>query len=265
MDLIRLASTQSCSRQMVKDILRTRFHHLIRVFVGLDVLVFSELLRQSNGVVYGSAALWMFKTPCSWSPNDINLLLPLNNTQPLSLFLISQGFSLLHSHVMAPAHFPSNQHAHTIKIFNHSVTHKRITITVSNSHSVFPLLLQPLDTLLMSFFTADGLVCFYPIQLFTNVRICGSRQESNRRVDKANRLGFRSEMSTADWDGNCGVCCPIMIRRVCGLRGAARFDWGPGPVIGSEDKMLKFADVNHFKWRLGDICLNKNCAFYYKG
>jgi hypothetical protein len=264
MDLIRLASSHSVARAIVKDTLRLRFYSLIRDYFGLDTLIFSELLRQSSGVICGSAAIWMFKTPCTWSPNDINIFVPYQNTQLLSLFFESRGYKPVRSRIVGPDYGLFRQHINTVHIFIKSDMHKRITVTESCSPSVFPLLLQPFDTLFATFVTADGLVCLYPHQLFTNVRICGSRSQSGCQLDKAYRLGFRSEMSTADWDGECGTCCPVLIRRICGLRGVARLDWAYGSVSG-EDNILKFTAGNHFKWRLGDICLNKNCPFYFKG
>jgi len=73
-----------------------------------------------------------------------------------------------------------------------------------------------LDTSAMIFATAVSIICLYLVQTMMGLRFCHKSKSTLNQLDKASCLGFISRGSTEDWNGECGVCCPIIMRWICG-------------------------------------------------
>jgi hypothetical protein len=263
-DIIVIGKCNTRTRIAFKAVMRLPFNATIQPYVGTGIGRFCKTLREVGGFTWGSSALWTIAQPVSWFPKDLNILTPFGAAEIMVAFFVGQGF-WVESVISKPS--PSKitaRHSVAHTLLKHITSNKQVTITESSSLSVFPALLSTFDTLRCILASPDGIICFYPRQILSGLRICNRLKSTVRAADTPARLGYHSITSTVGWDSPCGVCCPVLVRRVCGLKGSAYLDWNIGVVIGGKDRMLEIAALNHYKWSLGGRCLNENCPFYRK-
>lgn len=77
--------------------------------------------------------------------------------------------------------------------------------------------------------------------------------------------GFRRSITTMSWSVSCGWNCPVVWRRIQGLKGVGVFCWGgfTNEVLDNSSVGVPFTDVA-MKWRLGDRCYNEHCPWASK-
>lgn len=264
-DLMQMASCHTAVRCSVQTVLRLRFYSSIRPYVGVDVLSFCRALRDFGTVVCGSSALWILMFPCGWTPNNLNFITPFGTLGSVVGVLQASGYEMSRERRIRRSEFAFNDQMETFVLLTHVFHGRQVSVVEAPTNSIFPTLLRPLDTSLTTIANADGVLCLYPKLTFACLRLC-SRIGSNTtasavRHKKSKRLGFISRLDTTGFDEVCGLSCPVLTRRVCGLRGAAWFDWSLDGKVGDVDRMLQLALRSHYKWRLGNGCYNKNCPF----
>jgi hypothetical protein len=202
------------------------------------------------------------KAPCDWIPRDLNIITPYRTVDHYRNFFTSCNFEVKQTRPIPPSILPFKWQSLTITIFVHGITQRQVTIIESACHSVFPPMLTPLNTSRTTIATSDGVICLYPQQVVSGVKVCFRDAISGAHLIKNRRFGFTDGSGIAGRERSCGICCPILVRCVCGLRGSAHFDWGSEPCIGGSDRMLDMVSKSHFRWRLGSICKNVQCPFY---
>lgn len=262
-DLMAVASSCVRARYVVKMVLESRFMKIVGWSIGTPLEAFCILLRSMGGVITGSSVIWIMTAPGHWLPKDLNVVTPKGAIDSVVQFLEAHEFHIGRSRQYRYSKLEFKYHILSSITMEHIRTGRVVTITESSSHSTFPVVLSPLDTSLAMMATPDGFICFYPSLLMAGLRICcGSTKRDRDRIEKVKRFGLSSISNTGSWGRKCGFCCPRLVRRVVGLRGAAYFDWGDELFVGESRRMLEFASHSHYKWSAGKQCLNRHCLFY---
>jgi hypothetical protein len=177
-------------------------------------------------------------------------------------FLYGEGFRLSSNPAMCKTQAVYCSHIANCAVLVQADGGRRVTISESNTSSIFPPILATLDTSLMLIVRPEGMIILYPRQTLSSIRICHRSRVTQERIHISEWLGLHNNFSSNDWKGPCGNCCPMFVRRLCGLRGSAYLDWESCSESGGRAGMLEFVKEEHFKWKLGTICLNECCPFY---
>lgn len=262
-DLMAVAGSCVRARYVVKMVLQSRFTNVVERSMGTHFEAFCTLLRAMGGIITGSSVIWIMVAPVGWMPKDLNVITPKGAIDSVVQFLEVRGFHIRRFRQFRYSKVEFKYNVLSCIIMEHIRTGRIITLTESSSRSTFPVVLGALDTSLAMMATPDGVICFYPSLLMAGLRICcGDSRRGLARIETVERFGLSSISNTGNWDRRCGFCCPRLTRRVCGLRGAAYFDWGDETLVGGSRRMLEFASYGHYKWSLGKQCVNRHCPFY---
>jgi hypothetical protein len=262
--LLSLACCHSIAREGVKTVMRLRFKSMIRPYGPSQMMSLCDALRMSGGVVVGSSSLWVIRTPCNWTPDDLNIVTPQGQKHSLLAFFVSQGFVVTSIDQHKRSILGERFSKHTTVIFHYDLK-KQVTITESFTDSCVPVMTQYRDTSLTTFASADGFFSLYPRLSTGGVRLCNIHSPSMLvREGKAKRCGLTSSWNTRTWSVPCGICCPVLSRRMEGLRNCARFEWGEG-AGGGAIRTPRIVINDDFTWRLGDECFNRCCDAYKRG
>jgi len=106
--LVNSAACNTYIQQSVKTELHLWFSQVICQHVGVDVMSFTDLIKGAGGIVCGSAALWILKSPCGWEPADLNVIVPLSTIHKLIQFFYGHDYVLVRTRTLDPALFPAS-------------------------------------------------------------------------------------------------------------------------------------------------------------
>ena len=245
--------------------LNRRYEELLSRFTG-DVEGFREMMRNTNCVISGSAALWfLLSSPQEWIPDDLDILVPESKFPEVVAFLTEMEGAAL-ERVMEPVVWPYPSEACMARAI---ITMPKGNVDVLQSRRESALYPIPFywSTHLMNALTADALYCAYPALTLTNIGVypthtgefVGPMSEAKHR----NR-GFTVYSEASEiWDGpeetgNCmGVVACSRRQRFFGDDRTFAVPLGRGTV---KDSVAWMVEKGTAAWRLGGKgCGNARC------
>lgn len=258
--LIIIASANKYSRSTFKAYLRIRFNKSVKKYVQSKLTEFNSLMSARGGVVIGSIPRWIITPLCTWVPRNLNIVVPNSMAVDIVTFFTSIQYTL--STVRHGAETYCTPHIYPTAVYMLTHSDRVVTVTESRTKSVFPTILSTVDTSLAIIASPNGLIDFYPSLSAEGIRMCNNAVTTESGMEAASRQGMASIHNTVFWTVPCGSHCPLANRRISGLQDAAHVDWSIKPTPQWGDSMLDLANQNHYKWRLGNVCLNQSCPHF---
>ncbi|KAJ6467319.1 hypothetical protein C8R45DRAFT_1171755 [Mycena sanguinolenta] len=250
--LIALSHTSVNFRIMVKTLLRSRLRAVVQSFFGsANIESFFTLLEATDSAIGGSTIARVLTPPPSgvddWLPSNINIFVPIGATSAWASYFAQ----------LRLARIP-------VKQPNIPLQYAAVTSSHANYESYLhghPILLtESIDECVITPVVASSTT----IGLFNLRR--AHRAWYSPSVEKCIKLqdrGYRHSVSTRQWGRECGWNCPVLWRRIQGLKGVGIFCWGGlrNENLDNGYTGLPFTDVS-MKWRLGEVCSNPFCRWY---
>ncbi|KIK18417.1 hypothetical protein PISMIDRAFT_37793, partial [Pisolithus microcarpus 441] len=119
------------------------------------------IMRSCDAVISGSTALHLLLpehgTP--WTPNNLDLYVPLRTCAVLLERLRSQGFAITSQHPTNVAHY-SYSHVHEVVVVCKG--QRKIDVVISKTTTALSPIFQFHSTAVMNFVSADTIFCSYP-------------------------------------------------------------------------------------------------------
>ncbi|KAJ2920008.1 hypothetical protein MD484_g402, partial [Candolleomyces efflorescens] len=224
-DLIQCYSYDCTASDLVLPEIRRRISALVSLFIPTkDVLEFFEILRDSDGLICGSAARYVLLpyNPAANDgplpnamplPNDLNVLVAHDRAE--LFFQFFAGLEYEYSIERADTLYAS--HVTKVEVFTKTrVGQKdaRITLSLCKNNVLSTLLRSP-TTSEMNAITFDAVYSLYPRLTYANEGlILGRITQENVEVDRL-RAGGGVKLFRVNehWTKPCGWYCPMRIRK----------------------------------------------------
>ncbi|KAF9549169.1 hypothetical protein CPC08DRAFT_715523 [Agrocybe pediades] len=265
--LMNLGYSDHHSRDIVQHVVKSSIKKYVMPFVNnyQDILDFFDLLKETGGVIAGLLP-WSVM-----SNGDDNRKTPLLKEMDIYLPLAKRAFVKWTSFLerigydrcrfrgisVADGHEYTRKSALSCK---HTQKQTTITITVSYSASVTPLIATASCTTMTHILTPSHILCFYPELYAKNVSIKQSNTPNTGRFPLALRERDIILQETSSWGEPCGSVCPEYWRRSRGLPGVAIAYWGGFQQNATENKSAEDElGPTNLKWKWNATCRNGNC------
>ncbi|KAH7905488.1 hypothetical protein BJ138DRAFT_1118426 [Hygrophoropsis aurantiaca] len=225
----------------------SRFASIVRPYVADHVHALVDLLRENRSLIVGSCALKMLLSDEGWEPRNLNILVPRNNVNIFLTFFNSKHYSPTQIPVA-----PHLVHYASRAFFCEHSSQKPIIITESIDDSVLTPLLASTCTAEFICMTGGGLADIYPHLSSRRIALRSSRtiKEPTSFSKSLMERGFDVKSSSEYMPHDV---CPIVWRRINGLRGIWIKDWDASNSV--KDIFLG----EHHRWCLDTQCLNPEC------
>ncbi|KAJ7177014.1 hypothetical protein C8R46DRAFT_1213575 [Mycena filopes] len=252
--IMALAKTCCYARGLIKAFFACNLQLLVARFVPEPhISPFFTLLYSSLSAMAGSTVSSVLTFPYrhSWTPQDLNVYVPLGAAQPWQTFLLAAGFAVVPQRSVIDQRFNHSTVSHVVYLS--AITGLNIAVTESRDRSVLTPLLSATTTFATNLATSSDFYCLYPYLLRHKRALEGWFPTPVPKAVTLGRRGIRSSFSTASWVRPCGQCCPVRWRDVRGLNGVGVFRWGGpgGEYADGTSEGVPFSD-NDIQWRLGD-------------
>ncbi|KAI5981833.1 hypothetical protein EDD15DRAFT_2182588 [Pisolithus albus] len=159
-DLQQLACTNWRQSGNVRAYLRHRITTVGALYFenGKDLF---DMLRTFDAVISGSTALHLLlpKRGTSWTPNDLDLYVPLHTSVELLQRLQWEGYAIASQHPTNVAHY-SYSHVHEVVVLCKG--QRKIDMVISKTATALSPIFQFHSTAVMNFVSADTVFCSYP-------------------------------------------------------------------------------------------------------
>ena len=251
-------------RKEAGEELNERYEQLLGKFTE-DVNGFREMMRRTNCVISGSAALWfLLSSPEDWSPNDLDLLAPESKFVDVVKFLTGLDGAEFQVATDAPE-WPYHSEAYSART---TITTPKGTLDVFKScreSALFPIPYY-WSTHLMNALTADALYCAYPALTLAGQGVHPAHAGAGHSLksdDSHCDQGFTTYQDVSEmWEVAESSTCLGMIacsrrQRFFGDDRTFVVPLGEGTVKSSVGWM---AELGTAAWRLGGAgCGNERC------
>ena len=242
--------------------LNRRYEELLSRFTE-DVIGFREMMRETNCVISGSAALWfILGSPVEWTPRDLDILSPESKFATVVEFLTKLDGAVFHGAVEPPED-PHPSEAYSARTI---ITTPKGTLDVlksSRESALFPIPYY-WSTHLMNALTADALYCAYPALTLNGQGVYPAHAGATLNLKSErlhDRLGFSVYTDAGEiWEGKEGCLGMVTCSRRQRFFGDERtfvVPLGKGTVKTS---VMWMAELGTAAWRLGGTgCGNERC------
>jgi hypothetical protein len=259
-DLIAYAHTHRMGRQSACRIVRGRLLRLLQFFIQPEYLHgIMEIMQKTGAVIGGSAALWLILSPCSWTPDNLEIIVPVRRSTDVVQYFERCKRPAHHSPTLEiDVEYCNRDLIHRIRRITGYGAGGTITITESMSDDIFLPVLAATATYQMNIITSKEILCFYPLTT-PQCRALSFRKRTNvADMTECANMGVNLLYTNESWTRPCREDCPSIWRRISGLRGMGRFAIGETEAVGKY-KFEKRAKSSHHSWTLGFTCQNTNC------
>ncbi|KAH7904716.1 hypothetical protein BJ138DRAFT_871302 [Hygrophoropsis aurantiaca] len=225
----------------------SRFFSITCPYVGNHVHSLKDLLRENRSIIVGSCALKMMLPEQSWTPKNLNIIVPRNSINIFFMFFNSRGYS--------PTQKPVSPHLRSYASRLFTCEHQDrppVTLMESIDDSVLTPFLAASCTAEFTCMTGGGLACMYPTQTFARLALHSPRNGNMQSV--CTSLVERGFIVKSTSDHLPHDICPLTWRRVHGLRGIWVKNWS------NVDSAVDVFIGEHHRWRLGIHCTNPTCT-----
>lgn len=262
-DLVTYAHTHRTGRETVSRIVRGRYLTLLQFFITPKYLHSTiELLERTGSVIGGCAALWLILSPCSWTPDNLDIITPVFKASGVSWHLEWSRHTPAHHSPTIDIAVSHNDRdlIHTIRKITGFGAGATVTIIESMTEDIFLPVLAATATYQMNVITWNEILCFY-----SHSTLQYSALSFHQRVNLDNEAecaenGVNLLYTNGTWTRPCREECPCIWRRICGLRDMGIFAVGDGTPV--KFKLGNRAKESHWSWTLGFACENPDCPNY---
>ncbi|KAG6847086.1 hypothetical protein H0H93_010259 [Arthromyces matolae] len=217
-------------------------------------VAFWRILKMTGGALVGATGWILLNPDTNYHKDDLpanlNVLIPVGKDDVWDNVMVLLGYQLAESRPIAVG---MEDRASKCLVYKKGCA-KEITITISRSVSILPVVLRSWSTAQMIMVTPFKISCAEGIA-FGNRGAIPTQEELKRSDDRL--IAWR--LSTANWWRPCGEGCGEVWRTTLDGGKIGIWEWESA---SSEDKRLGFRDdplVGAFKWRLGRYCVNRAC------
>ncbi|KAJ3824620.1 hypothetical protein F5880DRAFT_1558463 [Lentinula raphanica] len=256
--LFALGATCSTLRTWVQAFYRTRAKHLLdKVFPGLPIEDFFELLNLNEARIGGSFAYAIVDPTSIFTPRDLNILSPTAKGDSLRDMLVAE-WKCTREPDEPNRPTPNNDDDPEWTMYLRSASGYTITITESDDRSLLPLMLTGYSTAECVLVGGHTFTLLYP-SLVENGEVLRLPSLGRPIPDSvfdtiSNR--FKLLDSTEYLGRRCGECCPNIWRRTMGMRGSATLYWG-GLSEGRDSRLRP----GSYEWKIAHACRNPLCEW----
>ncbi|KAJ7162724.1 hypothetical protein C8R43DRAFT_947200 [Mycena crocata] len=264
--LMTVSKTCEYARDLVKAFFNTNLRLLVSLFVSdVHVKEFYEILDFSRSAMGGSVVTSVLSFPYrhTWTPYNLNILIPRGRTAPWIEFLKRIALTKLPKSLQTGVDLRFENFAHSHVIYYSKIADLTIHLTESITGSVLTPVIGSTSTFDTNIATAADLYSLYTFMLQHRRALEGWYPTPVLKAVEMGKRGFRSSFSTTSWNRPCGLHCPLLYRSLNNFKNIGVFRWG-GPTNEFADNSLDgvpYIDED-MVWRLGDICHNPNCKAY---
>jgi hypothetical protein len=210
----------------------------LQPYFGDDVDDFWFTVNACNGVIVGSGGLWVAVPHPTWTPDNINVVVPRGNASDVKEFLTTRDWSVEYRPVRETcirqvhnfsAVIATTTGASFVSFVNEKKT-LRVTITEAVESHIFRVVACSQHTLQMVVLTSTVLMVFYPKDLARKHAVyragADHLAEENDRIATTMALrGFSISRSNSNLEAPCDPNCIGGLRRLRGARGIPLFDY----------------------------------------
>lgn len=217
-----------------------------------DYRRFFEILTVSRGLITGSVVLAVLlpNEARSWTPHNLNIVLPADSAVEMVAFLGHIGYMQAHSFSARADAFKR------IYCYVANDGWKPIFLAESKDSYALSAVLASSSSGLMNVLNGTTCVSFYP--KLTLAGICrGGDVQCTHEVIQFEEQGLQFRRHSGGGLALCGYSCAKLWRPVRGLRGIGTFQWGATEQPEMQGDTYWTAPL---KWRLGGKCDNIFCA-----
>jgi hypothetical protein len=249
-------ATCTAGHQVSRDVLRLRLSRLLTNYVDNQLAIFSRIFARSGAVISGSCPLWMLLMPSEWTPNNLNIVVPIRKSILLRDFFEGLGYTAQDEPV------DPQQRGTICKFKRFTRGSSVVSISESSSESVFPPILASYTTFGLNIMTMDSIACLYPALTLINAGFsCYGMLPSIEAVRWAKDRQLGIYPHSVPWVGRCGYSCPAIRRRVHALEGSVVFNWRRGGEVLNRDNIRMLAADSHYAWVINATCQNPFCEW----
>ncbi|KAF8803425.1 hypothetical protein BYT27DRAFT_7260166 [Phlegmacium glaucopus] len=257
--IVNISHVNIHGQRTVYTLLRRRIRTILLPFID-DIPNFLALLKEVKAGIVGSA-VWNILTIDDVEPRDLNIIIPSGipyGIERVKAYIASSGTSVIFDG--APGIIYEAHTARFIKVLR--PTGKTITITLSKSSSIVPVVVSSSFTCQFNILTATSIICFYPDLLSRRETARGMSTIYLSEFDQLVRRGIWCLGPNTPRETACGNACLALWRRTEGLEGVAVMHWGGYSKSPTRDYSYSFTEEigsSNLKWRLGERCFNTKC------
>lgn len=245
-------------RALSCEVVQRRFTQVVEPFARSQLATFLSAVKDTNGIITGSAARAMVNHDESYPMRDLNIIVPHNEFGNLHATIKDMlGFTPI-SRMAHPAIAPC------ISKFQKYAFHERfITLSASHEHqSVLHIILNAPTTADMLFMTTGGVCYFYPKWFEAGLAIAS---HTGNLVPWNNKLGCAGELmddievlekGTDFLRTSCGRLCPTFWHHIEQKHLRLSVDWN------TEDSVTNIVHNVDVEWRLNVACMNWQCPHH---
>ncbi|KAF8801481.1 hypothetical protein BYT27DRAFT_7114880, partial [Phlegmacium glaucopus] len=257
--IVNVSHANVHGRKTVYALIRQRFHILLLPFID-DIPYFFTLLKELKGAIVGSTA-WNILSIDDVEPRDLNIVIPSGieyAIERIKAYLACSGTTVMFDG--APSTVYASLTTWFIRILRH--LGKTITVTLSKSASIVPIVVSSPLTCQTNIITATNIYCFYPNLLSQREAARGMPVIQHLELEQLMRRGIWCLGSNTPWPTACRNACLPLWRRTEALDGVAILHWGGyrgSSICNNSNSFTDDIGFSNFKWRLGIQCFNINC------
>ena len=183
--------TPSSLESLTSSIVVGQLHVLLNRFQLGDLKDLQDILKQSDAVISGSAALLLLH-PGRFLPNDIDFYVMLSGYHLLMTYLQHCGYQV--DHYDTSSYPTSYRRIRSIQVLRNNDSSRSVNVIVCEGPHVLSTISRFHSTLVMNYISPYGVVCLYPLWTMMNMGFIINRnniQPMEPHLSKYIHRGFK--------------------------------------------------------------------------